>query len=125
MAQHVYESILDTLGAQVVVFLDGIQWFHTEYRQRGTGEMASPCAHCSSRWSCHLMALQRVHLLSDTHVEGLCSYTLRMQMVPVMVWVCWIVASFYAVQVANKFGHIESPSINATRLLQEMEGQQG
>ncbi len=46
-------------------------------------------------------------------------------MVPVMVWVCWIVASFYAVQVANKFGHMESPSINATRLLQEMEGQQG
>ncbi len=47
-----------------------------------------------------------------------------MQMVPVVVWVCWIVASFYALHVANKFGHINSPSVKATRLLQEMEGQQ-
>ena len=70
------------------------------------------------------MALQRTHLLSDTHAQGLCSYALQMQMVPVVVWVCWIVASFYAVQITNTFGHINSPSVNATRLLQEMEGQQ-
>ena len=70
------------------------------------------------------MALQRTALLSDTHFEDLYSYALRTEMVPVVVWVCWIVASFYAVQETNKSGHINSPSVRGTRLLQEMEGQQ-
>ncbi len=48
-----------------------------------------------------------------------------MQMAPIMVRVCWIVASFYAVRETNELGRIESPSIDATRLLQEVEGQQG
>ena len=101
-----------------------IQWFHTECIQCRTYEMATSCALCSSRWSCHQMALQRTALLSDTHFEDLYSYALRMEMVPVVVWVCWIVASFYAVQETNKSGHINSPSVRGTRLLQEMEGQQ-
>ena len=70
------------------------------------------------------MAVQRTRLLSDTHVQGSGSYALQMQMVPVVVWVCWIVASFYALQETNTFGLINSPSVCATGLLQKMEGQQ-